>query len=65
MKSNQTVQFAGYERLLAALAKVPPERMKVVDERASIFVSGMEAMARFQSPAPEPSGKHPRTAAGT
>lgn len=64
MKNKQTVHLAGYERLLAALAQVPPERMKAVDERASIFVSGMEAMARFQSPAPEPSGERQHTAAG-
>ena len=64
MRSNQTIQLAGYERLLAALAKVPPERMRAVDERASIFVAGMEAMARFQNPALEPSGERQHTAAG-
>lgn len=49
MQSTQTVQLAGYDRLVAVLMKVPPTLVRQVDERAAIFVSGMEAMARVQS----------------
>ena len=60
MQSVQGVQLAGYERLMAVLKKVPTSRAQQVDERAAIFVSGMEAMARAQSPAPERTEARPR-----
>ncbi|MBQ9345794.1 MAG: hypothetical protein IJT94_00460 [Oscillibacter sp.] len=49
MQNSQGVQLAGYERLVEVLRKVPPTLVRQVDERAAIFVSGMEAMSRMQS----------------
>lgn len=46
--------LAGFDRLSATLAKVPPDRIPLVDERASIFISGMEAMARITAAPPAP-----------
>ena len=43
-----TCLLANFEKLSAVLAKVPPERVKQVDAKAAIFISGMEAAARAE-----------------
>ena len=40
------VQISGFDRVSAVLSQIPAERVQQVDERASIFIAGMEAVVR-------------------
>ena len=40
------IQLAGFVRLSKMLEKIPEERRDQIDERAAIFVAGMEAAER-------------------